>query len=92
MIYKEAAPVESVPAVKYVDVPYVCTASLTDLDTGETWEVPSPCKDLSDNICIATDGYGDTFRAWAEPCSETNACTETFISGSTTMCRLEVKP
>ena len=50
-------------------IPYDCTASLTDLATGEEWEVPSPCHRPADGICVRTGGSGTAFRAWASPCT-----------------------
>ena len=64
---QSTAPLPTV--VDYASVPYDCTASITDLGTGEEWEVPSPCHRPADGICVRTGGSGTAFRAWASPCT-----------------------
>lgn len=55
--------------IDYATVAYDCTASITDLTTGEEWEVPSPCHRPAENVCVRTGGSGAAFHAWAEPCT-----------------------
>lgn len=64
----EATPPVST-VVDYAAVPYDCVASLTDLSTGEDWEVPSPCHNPAEGVCVRSGGSGDSFRAWAGPCT-----------------------
>jgi hypothetical protein len=53
---------------------YDCVASITDLTSGRSAEVPAPCHDPANGVCVRTDGTVDTFRAWAEPCSVVTGC------------------
>ena len=59
----------STPVTDHAAVPYDCVASITDLSTGKEWEIPAPCHDPDNGICLRVEGSGTVFRAWAEPCT-----------------------